>query len=455
MKIGLVSCSNGQPPEQKKNISQLIQILSDMGISAVTAKHFYAKDGIFGGTAKERAEALMTFYQDKSIDAVFDVSGGDLANEVLAFLDYGIIAGLEKMFWGYSDLTAIINAVYAKTGRASVLYQVKNLVRDNTGLQRKQFQASVTGTKKDLYQIRYTFLQGQKMEGTVTGGNIRCLLKLAGTPYWPDMQGKILLLESLGAGIPQTAAFFSQLEQMGVFKQVSGILLGTFTKLEQSENAQTPFQLLSSHIPPALPVARTPDIGHSPDAKAIVIGSFQRFSEIKTKRLTLKPLGMQYLNTSHEYTKDPENTKYMLYLPNDTIEDTIQFLEDTDREWQKKEPSYYEFAILYRDTISGTGDTLHIGSIGIELNAEKNEAEFGWIISKKYWNRGIAFEAAQALLSYARQELRIPHFTAHCDSENTASYHVMEKLGMKRTAVYGGRKNKQSQEERTEYLYRL
>ncbi len=449
MKAGLVSCSNGQQPDQEANIHCLEEILSEMGITAVAAEHLYAIDGVFGGTAKERAADLMAFYHRDDIDVIYDVSGGDIANEVLGYLDYDVIAGSQKQLWGYSDLTSVLNAVYAKTGRPSVLYQVKNLIRDDTGTLRDRFQNTVMNHKKELYQIQYEFLQGQTMEGMVAGGNIRCLLKLAGTPYWPDMKGKILLLESLGGSAAQISALFAQLEQMGVFEQVSGVLLGTFTALSQSENRKMPFELLSSHISSSLPVAQTPDIGHGLDAKAAVIGEFLRLAEIKTERLTLKPHGIQYLDTVYEYAKDPENTKYMLFLPDDSIEDTIRFLEDAACEWQKQEPSYYEFAIYNQQTREIAG------SAGIYFNDTKDEAEFGWIVSKKYWNRGIASEAAQALLAYARKKHGIHQFTAHCDSQNAASFRVMEKLGMKREAVYGGRKNKISDEERKECLYKM
>ena len=52
------------------------------------------------------------------------------------------------------------------------------------------------GTGNDLFDIKYEFLQGKYMEGVVAGGNIRCLLKLAGTEYMPDMTDKILVLEN-------------------------------------------------------------------------------------------------------------------------------------------------------------------------------------------------------------------------------------------------------------------
>ncbi len=272
MKAGLVSCSNGQHPQQQEKINQLIRILEKMGIECVQAEHLYARDGVFGGTPKERAQDLMAFYNDGSIHAIYDVSGGDIANEVLSYLDYGKIADADKMFWGYSDLTTVINAIYAKTGKASVLYQVKHLAEDHAKLRQERFQRAVFGGGTDLFQISYQFLQGESMEGVVVGGNIRCLLKLAGTPYFPDMRGKILLLESLGSSAAQAAAQICQLGQMGVFDVVSGVLLGTFTKLEQSEGEMAPYKLLTRHIHTDIPVARTPQVGHSADAKAVLIG---------------------------------------------------------------------------------------------------------------------------------------------------------------------------------------
>ena len=76
---------------------------------------FYERYNVFSGTAKERAKILMDAYQDPDIVGIFDLSGGDLANEILDFLDYEAIAKARKPFWGYSDLTCLLNAIYART----------------------------------------------------------------------------------------------------------------------------------------------------------------------------------------------------------------------------------------------------------------------------------------------------------------------------------------------------
>ena len=272
MKAGLSACSNGQYKEWKKQNEVLINILRSLDTEPVQAVHIYSEIDVFSGADEERAADLMSFYKDDSIDVIYDISGGDLANGVLGHLDFDVIANSDKTFWGYSDLTTVINAIYTITGKPSVLWQIKNLVYSDADLQRKRFSDYLNGDESGLFGIDYKFLQGTGMEGIVVGGNIRCFTKLAGTKYWPDMNGKILLLESMGGGSGQIAALFTQLEQIGVFEQISGVLLGTFTDYEKADHKMTVYDLLKMHISETLPVAVTRDIGHGHDSKAVIIG---------------------------------------------------------------------------------------------------------------------------------------------------------------------------------------
>ncbi|SEL56581.1 Muramoyltetrapeptide carboxypeptidase LdcA (peptidoglycan recycling) [Butyrivibrio sp. ob235] len=272
MKVGLSACSDGHIKEWEYQVDELVQALKGFGIEALLAPHIKAKVDDFSGTDEERAADLMRLYEDDSIEAIYDISGGDLANGVLKYLDFDVIARSDKVFWGYSDLTTIINAIYTMTGKPSVLYQVKNMVYSESELQRKRYADYLEGNKSPLFDLKYDFLQGDHMEGIVVGGNIRCFTKLAGTKYWPDMERKILLLESLGGGSGQMATLFAQLEQIGVFDKVSGVLLGTFTNYEKADLELTIYDLLKMHISDALPVAATREIGHGHDSKAIVIG---------------------------------------------------------------------------------------------------------------------------------------------------------------------------------------
>lgn len=271
-KVVLVCCSNGQSRRNEGIIKQLETVLQQAGLTAVCSPYLYEKDSVFSGTGKERAESLMQFYQDDSIRAVFDLSGGDLANEILSYLDYEIIACNDKMFWGYSDLTTVINGIYAKTGKASVLYQIKNLVSKDAKEQLENWRRTVLHGEDDLFAFPYRMIQGESMQGIVVGGNIRCLLKLAGTEYWPDMTGKVLLLEALHGTVPQMVAYLNQLAQIGVFEQINGILLGTFTQMEEENTQPGIVELVKQYAGTEIPIAKTEEIGHGTDSRAIMIG---------------------------------------------------------------------------------------------------------------------------------------------------------------------------------------
>ena len=278
MKVGLSACSNGLDIQQQEQINELCRVFKTMGIETVCSHHIWKKTDAFSGTDRERGKDLMSFYQDDSIDAIYDITGGDLANGVLKFLDFDVISHSSKLLWGYSDLTTVLNAIYAKTGRPSVLYQVKNMISSKGDLQKKRFSDYINGKNQELFDIQYEFLQGHSMEGILVGGNIRCLLKLAGTEFWPDMRGKLLLLEAFGGESGVIASMLNQLDLLGVFHQVYGVLLGTFTKYEAAGLEMSVYDLLKMHISDSLPVAKTVEIGHGDDAKAVRIGGYMRLA---------------------------------------------------------------------------------------------------------------------------------------------------------------------------------
>ena len=131
-KIGITACSDPMKPEFQSNMDRLCAILSDVGYEPVISNCIYPKiyPKAYGlhGTGSERAAELMKLYTDPAITSIFDISGGDMSNELLPYLDFEVIGNSEKKFYGYSDLTTILNAIYAKTGKEAVLYQIRNLL---------------------------------------------------------------------------------------------------------------------------------------------------------------------------------------------------------------------------------------------------------------------------------------------------------------------------------------
>ena len=229
-KIALVVCSNGKKIEDRARLEKLEVVLKEMSLVPVFSTYVYEEKFGRSALAKWRANELMKFYEDDSIKAIFDISGGDLANEVLDYLDYEIICKNNKPFFGYSDLTTVLNAITTKTQQATYLYQIMNMI------------------------------------------DIRCFLKLAGTEYFPNLDNKVLFLEGMSTTIEGLITLLTQLKQIGVFNKISGLLLGTFTKIEQNLQNEDIYEILKDFVPENIPIAKTTEVGHSKNSKILVIG---------------------------------------------------------------------------------------------------------------------------------------------------------------------------------------
>ncbi len=278
--VGLIACSDGRP-ESDPVVQGVVEVLSDWGIQGIPGQTLYRQgETPFSGAPQLRAHQLMDFFLDDSIRAIFDISGGDSANQILSHLDYDIIRQHPKPFVGMSDVSVVLNAIYARAGVPTFHYQIANLVGAHSQMQRELFQHIFLdyGDLRKPVTFRYEWLRGRGMTGPVVGGNIRCFLKLAGTPYLPDPRNKILFLESLGGGPARIASFLSQLRQMGYFDHLQGLLLGSFTQMAAERRAPTMDDLVLDAAGGChFPIAATDQVGHGGDAHCLPIGASLSF----------------------------------------------------------------------------------------------------------------------------------------------------------------------------------
>ncbi len=278
-KIGIISCSNGLSIKNKNIIDELKLNLKSLDIDMVEGDTLYAKEyNLFSGTGEEKARALEKFFLDKDIKMIFDISGGDLANEVLDFLDFNLIKENPKPFFGYSDLTLLLNAIYSQCHITTYNYQLRNLIGKFKEEQMQNFKASFIEGKEDIFNLDYKWINGSHLEGIVVGGNIRCLLKLAGTKYMPDFKDKILFLESFSGNSAKMVTYITQYKNLGVFNEVKGIILGEFTEMERENLKPDIVEILKRVIGEInIPILKTRDLGHGADAKCIPIGKYLIF----------------------------------------------------------------------------------------------------------------------------------------------------------------------------------
>ena len=278
-KIGIISCSNGLSIKNKNLIDELKLNLKSLDIEMVEGDTLYAKEyNLFSGTGEEKARALEKLFLDKDIKMIFDISGGDLANEVLDFLDFNLIKENPKPFFGYSDLTVLLNAIYSQCHITTYNYQLRNLIGKFKEEQMQNFKASFIEGKEDIFNLDYEWINGSHLEGVVVGGNIRCLLKLAGTKYMPDFKDKILFLESFSGNSAKMVTYITQYKNLGVFNEVKGIILGEFTEMERENLKPDIIEILRRVIGEInIPILKTRDLGHGADAKCIPIGKYLIF----------------------------------------------------------------------------------------------------------------------------------------------------------------------------------
>lgn len=147
----------------------------------------------------------------------------------------------------------------------------------------------------------------------------------------------------------------------------------------------------------------------------------RRAPELRTERLSLRPLRAEDWTAVAAYACDPENAAYMIYYPMESPEAVRRYVERTAAEWEKERPSVYEFAVWLGTDLIGT----------VTLWMEESQfPELGWILDRRFWGRGYGGEAVQALKDFAAGELGLTVLEASCDTRNAASARVMEKAGL-------------------------
>lgn len=270
--IGLIACSDAIRPERKEIVEEVENTLYDMGYKTVAGDKIFKEGDEVAAPAKVRAKVLMDMVANPDVKVIFDVSGGDVTNEILEYIDFDLIEDANKPIFAYSDVTSLLNAIYHKTGVETYLYQIRNIISEHGERQKADLEMTLSGESDDIYDIDYEFVQGKSMKGTLIGGNVRCFLKLAGTGYMPSFKHKVLFLESYSGKEARIRSYFSQLKQMGAFNEINGVLLGTFTELTSEGNVTAAQLLIEICGDDDLPIAVTDEVGHGADSKAVVIG---------------------------------------------------------------------------------------------------------------------------------------------------------------------------------------
>lgn len=144
---------------------------------------------------------------------------------------------------------------------------------------------------------------------------------------------------------------------------------------------------------------------------------------IETERVLIRKFELKDWQAVHEYTS---NINVMTYIPEGVFseKDVLEFIKKNISENAEK------FPVVLKD-----GNIL-IGHIAFHKWFGTHTYEIGWVFNPKYYNRGYATEAAYAVLKYGFEKMKLHRIIATCQPENTPSYRIMEKIGMRKEGYF-------------------
>jgi len=277
-RIGVVSSSTPVPPGDLQ-FNKGVRFLEDMGFRITLGKHVFSNTLGYAASPQEKAEDINNMFADKSIKAIVCSQGGSTANACLPYLDWDVIKENPKVFLGISDITVLLNAIYAKTGL--VTFHGNDVMwgfgRDPTPYDVQEFVSRLMEAeigKVNANGKRETIRSGV-VEGRLLGGNLKCLLKLAGTPYFPDFTASVLFVESIEITPEECDYQFHQLKQIGVFDQVQGVIVGYIDGLDNKADEPLKMQdvLLTVTSEYRFPILKANDFGHNCPNTTLPVGA--------------------------------------------------------------------------------------------------------------------------------------------------------------------------------------
>ena len=272
-KIGLVSPSR---QVTKGEIAAGVDYLKSLGFEVVFGEHVFDSFRYMAGTAENRAADIMKFYLDKEIKAIFATSGGDGCQYVLPLLDFEIIQKNPKPFCGFSDTTALLNALTARTGLVN--FNGLTLNYDfRSGRLNPQLDKAV---KTVLFGNDFCFAGGECVkegdaQGILIGGCLSLLRNLCGTPYFPEMSGKILLIEDVEEPTYKIDLMLQQISQNPGFDKIKGIIFGNFLDCSVRKEADGMIDEVIDFFAGGLdvPVIKNFPFGHEFDRRLLPLGA--------------------------------------------------------------------------------------------------------------------------------------------------------------------------------------
>lgn len=215
---------------RNKDIKPTLSYFKSLGLEVVLADNIAKNYRYMAGTDKERASTINAFFSDSSVKAIFCLRGGAGASRMLPYLDFNLIKNNPKPIFGLSDSTALQNALISQANNPSFTGFLPVYDLNDREISPQIHSSLINSLFENVHEIKSGIcLNKGTSEGIIVGGCLSVFLYLCGTPYFPDLKDKIILIEDIAEKTYKIDLMLNQLKQQKNFNKIKGIIFGAFT----------------------------------------------------------------------------------------------------------------------------------------------------------------------------------------------------------------------------------
>lgn len=258
-------------PFDRQAFDRGVAVLESMGYRVRIPDDLFSRQGYLAGPDSERVSQLIKLFEDESVRAIFCARGGFGSMKLLPLLDFETICAHPKILVGFSDITALLVAIYNRCGMVTFHGPlVTTLKRDSEKTCLALIDAIGSSRPLALKPRKAMVLNPGRASGRLVGGNLTSLCHLMGTPYEPPFEGHLLFLEDRGEAPYRIDRMLSQLHLGGHLDGVAGVILGSFQGCGPLEDVYAVVKEAFRHT--GVPILAGFDLGHGTDNLTVPIG---------------------------------------------------------------------------------------------------------------------------------------------------------------------------------------
>lgn len=265
-----------------------------LGLRVTWGTHTNETDAFECAPISSRIQDFHDAFSDPTVKAIFAVRGGYNSNQLLDHIDWNLIRNNPKIFCGFSDITALQNALLSQAGiisysgpNFSTLGRSDMLDYTISYLKKCLFSSdSFTVEPSDLWEdlnvlneqwpqasSGWQVLQEGTVEGTIIGGNLCTFNLLQGTRYLPGLKNKIVFIEEDYESKYQTIdRDLQSLVHLSGFNAIKGLVLGRFQRESQMTDERLLEMIKRKPQLATIPIITNVDFGHTEPKITFPIG---------------------------------------------------------------------------------------------------------------------------------------------------------------------------------------